>query len=154
AGPRGEACLRVVGPAVGELVAVRVATPARVERDRLADADLDRDDARAPDAVDDERRVVVGPLEWGHGPVHPGGEVVLERLPPSPDRRLVRDVRPAVLPHDLVHRGHPAERVPALRPDGPRLAVGLSEDVAAAPAAPTRATVALQAVGREAEEGG
>ncbi len=147
--------LWVEPPAIRERVAVGVARAAGVEHERCVESRLHHHGGRPARAVHDDQRVVIRGLRAHHRPGHPGGEVVLERLAPPPDRRLVRGVPLAVgATHGIARRGQPSRiRVATLGPEGPRLAVRLAPHVAPTPSTMRRAHATRQTVVDQAEEG-
>jgi len=118
--------LAVEEPAVAQAIAVGIACTGRVEPDRLADLGVKRHRRGPPRSVHPHERIVVGAPIALHRPGHPCLEVVLERLAPAPDGRLVRRVPPTVDADHRVLGPLAGEGVAALRPDLARLAVRLA----------------------------
>ena len=97
AGSGQSAWLRVVEPFIRERVAIRIARTFRAEIDALAGLG----EARVRIGELRNRRMV-GLIVRLDRPVHSGGEVVLIRGAPTPDRRVVARVPLAVDTTDLV----------------------------------------------------
>ena len=99
--------------------------------------------------IESSHRIMIGLLEcFGYAPIHPGRKVMLKGLSPSPDCRLGGTVFHAVLGDDRVHA------TSCVCPDGLRLGVRLTEDIASAPAPVRRTLAAAQSVADKTKKRG
>lgn len=131
-------------PLEAEVISIGIPRLAGIEDDGLAERVLDLEGVEAARAVDDGDGVVVGVGRVGvDGPLHAGGEVVLEGGAPAPDGGVLGEEGVVVLADGEV--GGVAVRG--------RLARRVGQDVAAAPAAPLGVLGSVEAVGQQAQEG-